>query len=34
MSIHIRQAGPGDEQAVVDLVREMAAEDGYPTAID
>jgi len=34
MTIHIRQAGPGDEQAVVELVREMAAGEEYSTAID
>ncbi len=34
MTIRIRQAGPGDEQAIVDLVREMAAGEEYPTAID
>jgi GNAT superfamily N-acetyltransferase len=34
VSITIRQALPGDEQAIVDLVREFAAEEEYPTAID
>jgi ribosomal protein S18 acetylase RimI-like enzyme len=34
MSIRIRQAGSGDEQAIVDLVREMAAAEDYPTAVD
>lgn len=34
MSIRIRQAAPGDEQAIVDLVQEMATADDYPTTID
>jgi len=34
MSVTIRHAGPGDEPAVVDLVREMALAEGFPTSVD
>jgi GNAT superfamily N-acetyltransferase len=33
MSIRIRQAGPGDEHAIVDLVKQVAAAE-YPTTVD
>jgi ribosomal protein S18 acetylase RimI-like enzyme len=34
MGIRIRHAGPGDESAIVDLMREMAAAEDHPTAAD
>lgn len=34
MSITIRRAGPGDEAAIVSLIREMAAAEAYPTSVD
>ena len=30
----IRQAAPGDEHAIVDLVQEMATAEDYPTTVD
>ena len=34
MAITIRDAGPGDEPAVVDLIQELATSEDYPTTID
>ena len=34
MPVTIRHAGPGDEAAIVQLVREMAAEEGDASAVD
>jgi GNAT superfamily N-acetyltransferase len=34
MTVRIRQASPGDEEAIVDLVQEMAVTADYPTTID
>jgi ribosomal protein S18 acetylase RimI-like enzyme len=34
MAVIIRQAGPGDEPAVVELVQELAVTFDYPTTID
>jgi ribosomal protein S18 acetylase RimI-like enzyme len=34
MSISIRHAGPGDEAAIVRLVREMAEGEGWPSPVD
>lgn len=34
MPVIIRQGGPGDEAAIVDLVHQLAAEDDYPSDID
>ena len=34
MAITIRDAGPGDEPAVVDLLQELATSVNYPTTID
>jgi PhnO protein len=34
MAITIRDAGPGDEPAVVDLIQELATTTDYPTTID
>ena len=34
MAITIRDAGPGDEPAVVDLIQELATSVNYPTTID
>ena len=34
MSVSIRRAGPGDEAAIVRLVREMAAAEEWPSPID
>ncbi|MBE3032443.1 MAG: GNAT family N-acetyltransferase [Actinobacteria bacterium] len=34
MAVIIRQAGPGDEPAVVELIQELAVTFDYPTTID
>ena len=34
MAVTIRQAGPGDERAIVALVREFVREEGYPEVVD
>ncbi len=34
MATIIRAAGPGDERAIAGLVRQFAAEEGYPTTVD
>jgi GNAT superfamily N-acetyltransferase len=34
MAVTIRQAGPGDEAAIVRLVREMAESEDFPSPID
>lgn len=34
MTVGIRHAGPGDEAAVVRLVREMAEGEGWPSPVD
>ena len=34
MAITIRDAGRGDEPAVVDLIQELATSEDYPTTID
>ena len=34
MTIRIRQAAPGDEHAIVDLVQEMATAEDYPTTVN
>ena len=34
MSLTIRHAGPGDEAAIVDLIRELAAASDWPSPID
>ena len=34
MAITIRDAGPGDEPAVVDLIQQLATSVNYPTTID
>jgi GNAT superfamily N-acetyltransferase len=34
MTISIRDAGPGDEQDVVDLIQELAVTTDYPTTVD
>lgn len=34
MAVTVRQAGPGDEVAVVDLVQELALASDWPTPVD
>jgi ribosomal protein S18 acetylase RimI-like enzyme len=34
MAVRIRHASPGDEPAIVELVLELAAAEGYPSPID
>jgi GNAT superfamily N-acetyltransferase len=34
MAVTIRQAGPGDEAAIVSLVREMAEGEDFPSSVD
>ena len=34
MAISIRDAGPGDEPTVVDLIQELAVTTDYPTTVD
>jgi GNAT superfamily N-acetyltransferase len=34
VSITVREAGPGDEEAIVDLVQEFAQAEDYPSLVD